>query len=67
MPQGTVKWFNQEKGYGFITPDEGGDDVFVHYSGIVGEGFRSLEEGDRVSFEVTRGKKGLQAENVSKR
>jgi CspA family cold shock protein len=66
MPQGTVKWFNQEKGYGFITPDEGGDDVFVHYSGIVGEGFRSLEEGDRVSFEVTRGKKGLQAENVSR-
>ncbi len=67
MPQGTVKWFNQEKGYGFITPDEGGDDVFVHYSEIVGEGFRSLEEGDRVSFEATRGKKGLQAENVSKR
>ena len=66
MPQGTVKWFNQEKGYGFITPDEGGDDVFVHYSRIVGEGFRSLEEGDRVSFEVTRGKKGLQAENVSR-
>ena len=66
MPQGTVKWFNQEKGYGFITPDEGGDDVFVHYSGIVGEGFRSIEEVDRVSFEVTRGKKGLQAENVSR-
>ncbi len=66
MPQGTVKWFNQEKGYGFITPDEGGDDVFVHFSGIVGEGFKSLEEGDRVSFEVTRGKKGLQAENVSR-
>ena len=67
MAQGTVKWFNQEKGYGFISPDEGGDDLFVHYSGIVGEGFRSLDEGDRVSFEVTRGKKGLQAENVSKR
>ena len=67
MPQGTVKWFNQEKGYGFITPDGEDEDLFVHYSGIVGEGFRSLEEGDRVSFEVTRGKKGLQAENVSKR
>jgi CspA family cold shock protein len=66
-PEGTVKWFNQEKGYGFITPDEGGEDVFVHYSGIAGEGFRALDEGDRVSFEVTRGKKGLQAENVSKR
>ena len=66
MAQGTVKWFNQEKGYGFITPDGGSDDVFVHYSGIVGEGFKSLEEGDRVSFEAVRGKKGMQAENVSK-
>jgi CspA family cold shock protein len=66
MPQGTVKWFNGEKGYGFITPDDGSEDVFVHYSGIVGEGFRSLEEGDRVSFEVTRGRKGLQAANVSR-
>jgi CspA family cold shock protein len=67
MPQGTVKWFNQEKGYGFIIPDEENEDLFVHYTGIVGEGFTSLEEGDRISFEVTRGKKGLQAENVSKR
>jgi cold shock protein len=66
MPQGTVKWFNEEKGYGFITSDDGGGDLFVHYSGIVGEGFRSLEEGDKVSFEATRGKKGMQAENVSR-
>ena len=66
MPQGTVKWFNQEKGYGFITPDEGGDDVFVHYTGITGEGFKSLEEGEKVSYEVTEGRRGLQATNVSK-
>ena len=65
MPQqGTVKWFNDEKGYGFISPDEGGEDVFVHYTGITGSGFRSLEEGARVSFEATRGRKGMQAENV---
>ncbi len=66
MAQGTVKWFSQEKGYGFITPDEGGEDIFVHYSGIAGSGFRSLEEGDRVSYEPTRGRKGEQAENVRK-
>ena len=66
MAQGTVKWFNQEKGYGFISPDDGGEDLFVHYSGIAGEGFKSLDEGAKVSYEVTRGKKGLQAENVSK-
>ncbi len=66
MAQGTVKWFNQEKGYGFIKPDDGDEDLFVHYSGIAGEGFRSLEEGEKVSYEMTRGKKGLQAENVSK-
>jgi cold shock protein len=65
MPQGTVKWFNQEKGYGFITPDDGGDDLFVHYTGIAGEGFRSLEEGAKVSYEATRGEKGMQAENVT--
>jgi CspA family cold shock protein len=66
MAQGTVKWFSQEKGYGFITPDEGDEDLFVHYSAIAGSGFRSLEEGDRVSYESTRGKKGEQAANVRK-
>jgi cold shock protein len=65
MPQGTVKWFNDEKGYGFITPDDGGEDLFVHYSGISGNGFKSLEEGQRVSYEAARGKKGMQAENVT--
>jgi CspA family cold shock protein len=65
MPQGTVKWFNPEKGYGFIKRDDG-EDVFVHYSAIAGEGFRSLEEGQRVEFEVTEGKKGPQAANVTK-
>ncbi len=66
MAQGTVKWFSQEKGYGFTTPDEGGEHLFVHYSAIEGSGFRSLEEGERVSYEPTQGRKGLQAENVSK-
>jgi CspA family cold shock protein len=67
MPQeGTVKWFNGEKGYGFIRPDDGGEDLFVHYSGIEGSGFRSLEEGDKVSYEVAQGRKGPQAQNVSK-
>ena len=66
MPERTVKWFNEEKGYGFITPDEGGNDVFVHYTGISGEGFKSLEEGEKVSYEVTEGRRGLQASNVSK-
>jgi CspA family cold shock protein len=66
MPQGTVKWFNSEKGYGFIRPDDGGEDLFVHYSGIEGSGFRSLEEGDKVSYEVTQGRQGPQAQNVSK-
>jgi len=65
MPQGTVKWFNDEKGYGFIAPDEGGEDLFVHYTGIDGTGFKSLEEGTRVSYEATRGKKGMQAEKVT--
>jgi cold shock protein len=66
MPQGTVKWFSQDKGYGFITPDDESEDVFVHFSGIAGEGFKSLEEGEKVSYEVTEGRRGLQATNVSK-
>ena len=65
MAQGTVKWFNDEKGYGFITPDEGGSDLFVHHSGIAGNGFKSLDEGAKVSYEATQGKKGMQADNVS--
>jgi cold shock protein len=63
MAQGTVKWFNDAKGYGFIS-QEGGEDVFVHFSSIQAQGFKSLAEGDRVEFEVTRGPKGLQASNV---
>ena len=66
MARGTVKWFSEEKGYGFITPDEGGEDHFVHYSSIEGSGFRSLEEGDKVSYEPAQGRKGMQAENVRK-
>ena len=65
MEKGTVKWFNGAKGYGFITRD-GGDDVFVHHKAIVGNGFKNLNEGDKVEFEVERGPKGLQATNVTK-
>jgi CspA family cold shock protein len=65
MPQGKVKWFNDAKGYGFITQD-GGQDVFCHFSAITGEGYRSLKEGDTVQFDVTQGPKGLQASNVRK-
>ncbi len=65
MAEGTVKWFNDSKGFGFIE-QENGPDVFVHHSEIQGEGFKSLAEGDRVSFEVTQGQKGPQASNVQK-
>ena len=64
MARGTVKWFSEQKGYGFVSPDEGGEDLFVHYSAIEGEGYRSLEEGERVSYEPARGRKGEQAQNV---
>lgn len=65
MTQGTVKWFNSEKGFGFIAPDGGSDDVFVHYSEIQGGGFRSLEENQRVEFEIGQGAKGPQATSVT--
>ena len=64
LATGTVKWFSDEKGYGFITPDDGSKDLFVHFSGISGEGFRTLVEGAKVEFEATEGQKGPQATNV---
>ena len=64
MAQGTVKWFNAEKGYGFIAQGDGGDDVFVHYSAIQTQGYKSLDENQKVEFDVTQGPKGPQAENV---
>ena len=64
MATGTVKWFNESKGFGFIAQDNGGDDVFVHFRAISGEGFKTLSEGQKVSFDVEKGPKGLQAANV---
>lgn len=65
MTNGTVKWFNADKGFGFIAPEDGSDDVFAHFSGINSGGFRSLNEGDKVEFEVQQGDRGLQATNIS--
>ncbi len=66
MAKGTVKWFSDQKGYGFITPEDGSKDLFVHHSSIQGEGFKSLQEGQSVEFEQTEGQKGPQASNVAK-
>lgn len=64
MPTGTVKWFNDAKGYGFITPDDGGEDLFAHFSAIQMSGFKTLKEGQKVSFEIVQGPKGKQASNI---
>ncbi|HDS84841.1 MAG TPA: cold shock domain-containing protein [Phycisphaerales bacterium] len=64
MSAGTVKWFNEKKGFGFITPDDGGDDLFVHHTNIVAKGFRTLKDGQRVEYEAAQGKKGMEATDV---
>lgn len=64
MALGTVKWFNDSKGFGFVTPDEGGEDLFAHFSAITMAGFKTLKEGQRVSFDITTGQKGKQASNI---
>ena len=67
MAEGTVKWFSDEKGYGFITPDDGSKDLFVHFSNIVGDGFKSLQDGQKVTFEPAEGRKGPEATSVQPR
>ena len=64
MARGSVKWFNEQKGYGFITPDDGGKDLFVHYSNIVGDGYRNLQDGQAVEYDAAQGRKGPEAQNV---
>jgi CspA family cold shock protein len=64
MATGTVKWFNEQKGYGFITPDDEGDDLFIHFSNIQGDGFRNLDDGQKVEFDAGQGQKGPEAQNV---
>jgi len=66
MPEGTVKWFNASKGFGFISQDNGGDDIFVHHTAINGDGYKSLDEGGRVSYDIVAGQKGPAAANVTK-
>ena len=66
MATGTVKWFNDSKGYGFITPDDGSEDLFAHFSAITMNGFKTLKEGEKVSFDVTEGQKGKQASNIQR-
>jgi CspA family cold shock protein len=64
LANGTVKWFSEQKGYGFITPEDGGKDLFVHYSNIIGDGFRNLQDGQAVEYDAAQGQKGPEAQNV---